>query len=45
MVFIMIFQERNHLLHEDLEKNRKKMKEIVEKDDLTKREVWERTKQ
>ena len=42
MVFIMIFLEKNLLPIQDLKKIEKKMKEIVDRNELTKREVWKR---
>ena len=44
MVFITIFQEKNLLLQEDLNKIENKMKEIVDRDEPTFREVWKRDK-
>jgi len=42
--FYYDFSRKEPFTLEDLEKIEKKMKEIVEKDELTKREVWERKK-
>ena len=44
MVFIMILQERSPFTEDDLRKIENKMKEIVDRDEITKREVWERDK-
>ena len=45
MVFIMIFLEKNLLLHEDLKKIENKMKEIVDRNDLTKEKFGKEMKQ
>tara|TARA_B100000029_G_scaffold260303_1_gene256788 strand:+ start:549 stop:2465 length:1917 start_codon:yes stop_codon:yes gene_type:complete len=42
--FYYDFSRKEPFTPQDLEKIEKKMKEIVEKDELTKREVWERKK-
>ena len=42
MVFIMIFLEKKPFTDEDLKKIENKMKEIVDRDEPTKREVWKR---
>ena len=44
MVFIMILQEKNLLQRNDLNKIENKMKEIVDRDVPTTREVWNRDK-
>ena len=41
MDFIMIFQEKNPFTEEDLSKIETKMREIVDRDVPTTREVWE----
>ena len=44
MAFIMILQEKNPFTEDDLKKIEEKMREIVDRDEKTKREVWDRDK-